>query len=185
MGIVGIDTGNRDGLYHILGVAYLDDAPEFARAFLDPERCGIAPYAVDSLAAYEFPFAVVASDGNAHDIRCGGSAQVDTAICVGAAVGDADGYFFPAVRRFCLHVHAATAGRTALPWALVVARRYVHMDCRVILDVGLPVIAGPAEARFFFRDAPVGGDGAFAAVVGEFGVCRGIAVAVGTLAIVG
>lgn len=52
------------------------------------------------------------------------------------------------------------------------------MDGGVIVDVRLPVIAGAAHARLFFRNAPVGRHGTVAPVFGKSRVGRRKAVAV-------
>lgn len=179
-----VDAGNHDGLDHVPGIAHLDHAPVFARAFLDPKRGGIAPHAIDAFAAHELPFAVIAAHEDAHDVGSGRAAQVHPAIRIGAAVGYADGHLFPAIGCLRLHMHAAATRRTALPRALVVSRRHVHMDCRVILNIRLSVIAGAAEACLLRGDAPVSSDGALASVLREFGVCRRVTVTFRTLAIV-
>lgn len=71
-----VDAGNHDGLDHVPGIAHLDHAPVFARAFLDPKRGGIAPHAIDAFAAHELPFAVIAAHEDAHDVGSGRAAQV-------------------------------------------------------------------------------------------------------------
>ena len=179
-----VDAGNHDGLDHVPGIAHLDHAPVFARAFLDPKRGGIAPHAIDAFAAHELPFAVIAAHEDSHDVGGGRAAQVHPTIRIGAAVGYADGHFFPAIGRLRLHMHAAATSGTALPRAPVVSRRHVHMDCRVILNIRLSVIAGAAEACLLRGNAPICGDGTLASILREFGVCRRVTVTFRTLAIV-
>lgn len=185
MGVVTLYSPERHGFHGVFRIAHLDDAPKFAGAFFDPNAGGIAPHAFDAFATHEFPFAGITAHHISHDVTGRGTAQIHAAVGVWAAVGDANGDFFPAFGCAGLYMHAAAAGATALPRAQIVARRNIHVDGGVVLDVGLPVIAGATEARFFFGNASVSGDGAVAAVFGEYGVRRRKAVAVFADTVVG
>ena len=58
------------------------------------------------------------------------------------------------------------------------------MNRCVILNIGLPVVASTAEARFFCGDAAVSCYRTLAAVFSELGVCGGKAVAACAFAVI-